>query len=76
MKRGKWEHTCIIELGDKFEFCVVNEDGISCVHYGPVIAIDDSTKTFTFTNSKGQVFDLVDDRHIRGISRVENWDEV
>ena len=74
MKKGKWDSTVDIELGDKFEFCVVNKDGISEVHYGKVIAIDDLTKTFTFATLKGLVFDLVDDGHIRGISRAENWD--
>ena len=70
MKKGKWDSTVIIELGDKFEFCVVNKEGISEVHYGKVIAIDDTTRTFMISIRDSRMESHRSPRRIPSISRA------
>lgn len=67
-------YSSIVEVGDRYEFCKVNEHGISCVYYGEVKAIYCKEKNFAFylldngINNKrtGEVFENI--TAIRGIS--------
>lgn len=41
-------HKTIMEIGDRYEFCIINTKGISQVLFGEVASLNFETKTFNF----------------------------
>ena len=81
MKKDRFGYALLSE-GDCLEFCRVI-DGISNVLYGRIIKINIDSKSFDFEvldngiskKPTGEVFEVVTDKYIRGISWSTNFDE-